>query len=91
MRSIAGTKTQVTATVRKSLPRLQWVQYPSLPAPPLPPANPPCKPPTRLVVRHVFFLCMHDCVCIFACMPRDASIQERVGQHTHTRCGFATT
>ena len=23
------------------------------------------------------------CMCIFACMPRDASIQERVGQHTH--------
>lgn len=53
------------------------------PCPPLPPANPPCKPPTRLIVRHVFFLCMHDCVCIFACMPRDASIQERAGQHTH--------
>ena len=46
-------------------------------------SHPPCKPPTRLIVRHAFFLCMHDCVCIFACMPRDDSIQERVGQHTH--------
>ena len=85
-RSIAGPKTLVTATVRKSLPRLQWVQCPALLAPPKFPLQAPHAPSraTCLLPR----ACMTACASLHACREMPAL---RTRGTTRTRCGFATT